>query len=105
MTVYVKPLSMVDAAGYQATHDDDMPVLNVDDPAGIALTVGAATATAISGGQVYTIASTESAIAFLRVGTAANQLATAVHFPVQPGATQTVRLGDGVTHIHAGSGA
>jgi hypothetical protein len=104
MAVYIKGLTMIDAAGFQATARDQIPVLNTDDPAAIALTVGAGAATAIPAGLLYLGVSTEETVVFLRVGTANNQLAGATHVPVPPnGVPFWFRVGAGVTHIHAGA--
>lgn len=107
MAIYVKPLRMLDAAGYQATENDGMPVLNTDDPDCLALTVGAGTATALptTGGFLYWVVSTEASVVFLRAGTGTGDTAGATHFPVPAGQAVTFRVGAGVTHIHAGSGA
>lgn len=105
MPILLKPLTMIDPDGWQSTGKDMLPTINIDDPDTVSLAVGAAAGTAITGGLVYKIVSTEDAVSFVRVGAADNVLATAASYPVGAGEVSFVRLGVTVTHIHAGSGA
>lgn len=105
MAVYVKPLTMITAAGHQSAARDILAILNLDDPAGIALTVDAASASVLPAGALYWAHNGEAETVFLRVGSATNQLASAVHLPLGPGREVQFYVGAGVTHIHAGSGA
>lgn len=108
MPVYVKPVTMLDGDGYQATPMNGVYCFNSDDPDAIALAVDAGAATALPAyppSTIYMIVNTEAATAFVRFGTASNQLATAVHVPFGAGMELPCRLGAGITHIHAGSGA
>lgn len=104
MPLYLKPLTMIDPDGWQATDNDGMPVLNLNDPDCITLTVGAGAGTALPTlptTTIYYLQSSESAVTFLRVASASGQLATATSFPVMANSGQFFRIGAGVTHAHA----